>query len=315
MYSSSELQDPEFDHKSAMQRFLHKFQNQRKEFRRLKEYEKHYAFDWMNVIYNDNGQHAFDLYGIDEAKEYIFYSIILCYGENVADFSPPLYDAYGKIPAGKIRKDKRFFNEYLHIWMSQLDKRKGQYLSVLDKPLRNKLLNLQKVCTKKEYKAREKYCYAVFFHIYYKAKLYFEAIKNKYLSLDIGDYTFVYNIYSYTHILSRHFYPSLNRGLGVSINTQSCGIDLNDVGGSILKHLDTYFTYCTELNECKEYLLFKFKSDKYIMWIQYKTLKELNHNKKGFEVRSFYRCESQHDLNKFTGRREIIHSPDCYIYI
>ena len=42
--TSEELQELQFDHKTAMQRFLHKFLYHRKEFKKFKSYEKHYAY-------------------------------------------------------------------------------------------------------------------------------------------------------------------------------------------------------------------------------------------------------------------------------
>lgn len=314
MYTSDELQAPQFDHKTAMQRFLHKFLYHRKEFKKFKSYEKHYAFDRMKVTYDENKEPAFNLYDIEEAREYVFYSIILCYGEAVDSFSPPLYDAKGKISAEKIRRDKRFFNNYLSIWKEQIKRHKGAYLNIIVPMLNEKLKELRAICSDHEYKGREKYCYAVFFYIYYKAQLYFDGIKNKCVTFDIQGFTFVINIYSFCHIFNRHYIPSLNRGLLSTMNIQHDGIDIQDLPNSLKRLIMTYCSQFNELSINTEYMLFNFDGFPYILWIKYKSIPELN-NMNGFEVRTYYRCEEQRDLEKFDTKTQIQFAPNCYIFI
>ena len=91
-----------------MSRYLYKYLNQKKEFHCLKHHEKDYAFSWMRTITDANNQKVFDLYLESEAAEYIFYSIILTYGENVDEFMGRLYGPLGKLPKEQINKDQTF---------------------------------------------------------------------------------------------------------------------------------------------------------------------------------------------------------------
>ena len=62
-----------------------------------------------------------------------------------------------------------------------------------------------------------------------------------------------------------------------------------------------YFNCNTSsLNSTCEYLLFSFKRDKYIIWLKYGTMKELN-NDFGFELRTLYKCKEEQDICKFSG--------------
>lgn len=230
-------------------------------------------------------------------------------------FSSAFYDSTGKIPANTIRKDKRFFNEYLQVWKKQLEKSTGQYLPIIKKELNTKLKELSKVCsTKQEYNNREKYCYAVFFYVYYKAKLYFEEKKEKCILFNELGYKFVANIYSYCHIFTRHYVPSLNRDMPNTMNNEIPYININRFLESIKNLIDIYFKKCPNLNSNKEYLLFKFKGDKYILWIKYKKLNELSHQE-GFEIRSFYKCSKDIDINRFKNTKDIEFDKECYCCI
>lgn len=179
--------------------------------------------------------------------------------------------------------------------------------------LYRKLKELKEICSDKDYVAREKYCYAVFFYLYYRVRLYFDEIIDRCITFDIHGFTFVVNVYSFCHIFSRHYVPSLNRGLTNTMNTQNDGIDIKDLPNSLKCLISTYFSYVSKLSESHEYLLFKFNDIPHILWVKYKRIPEL-HNKKGFEVRSYYRCESQTDLDKFEGKKEVQYAPNCYIY-
>ena len=50
-----------------------------------------------------------------------------------------------------------------------------------------------------------------------------------------------------------------------------------------------------------EYLLFIIENKKYILWMQYKKTARHN-NKEGMQIRSFYRCEKDNDLEKFNNK-------------
>ena len=52
------------------------------------------------------------------------------------------------------------------------------------------------------------------------------------------------------------------------------------------------------ITENTEYLLFEMDGVKYILWIKFGAIPNLK-GKVGFEVRSFYRCTEQGDIDKF----------------
>ena len=97
IYCNNELKADGFDHIIAMQRYLYKYINHKKEFHRLKAHEKDYAFGWMNATYDDKGKKAFNLYEDVEAYEYVFFNIILTYGEDIASFEGEFFGPSGKI--------------------------------------------------------------------------------------------------------------------------------------------------------------------------------------------------------------------------
>ena len=312
LYSSEQLNNFNLSqHRNAVERYLHKFYRP-KEFRRLKLYEKDYLFRWMKVIKDNSGNCVYNLYEISEAKEFLFNEILLTYEEGVGSFSGVYYGPFGKLSAKQIRKDQRFFNEYLQTWKNQMQKCKGAYLVVLKPLLYKKLKELKKISkSAHDYKCRETYCYGVFFWIYYKARLYFEQKGITYLVFHIQGFIFIANIYTYCHILSRHYIPSLNADLSNTMNSVIPYMDIDNLLESIKRLIEFYFEKEASLNTHKEYLLFKINGDKYIMWIKYKKLNELSH-KEGFEIRSFYKCELENDINRFAGTKEIEFDNNCY---
>lgn len=303
-----------YQHQEAVGRYLHKFVHPN-EFRRLKLHEKDYLFRWMKAIKDDDGVLVYNLYKIPEASEFVFFDIILTYGEDVKTFSRAFYGPFGKLDANKVRKDQRFFNEYLQVWKNQINKHKGPFLEIIKPLLNDKLKELKLICkTKKEYKNREKYCYASFFWIYYRARLYFEEKGQTFHTFSLFGYTFISNIYTYCHILSRHYIPSLNIGLENTMNSDIPCIDLDHFLESIQNLVISYFNASPCLDTTKEYLLFNIDGEKYILWIKYKRCNELSH-KEGFEIKTFYKCEKENDINKYIGTKEIEFNNGCYCCI
>lgn len=315
LYTNKQLASKGFDHRIAVKRYLYKYLNQKKEFKRLKPHEKDYLFGWMRVSYNEQGKPAFDLYEETEAQEYIFFNIVLTYGEDIDKFEGPIMGPHGKLMDEEIRKDHAFFDKYLSIWKKQIEERNGPYLSIIAPMLYQKLKELKSVCSSEdEYNSRERYCYGIFFYIYYKSKLLFEENNKRCLIFKIKEFDFVINIYTFCHIFTRHYVPSLNKGLSVSMNSKIPYIDVNNFVETLKGLIVLYFNEDDSLDIAKEYMLFKFMNDPYILWIKYKRMNELSKNM-GFEVRSFYKCEEEADISKFDGKKEIILSKGCFCYI
>ena len=310
MYSTEELRSKEFDHNTAMQRYLHKYLNQKKDFRKLKAHEKDYAFGWMKVTYNKNGEKAFNLYEEPMAFEYLFYNIILTYGEDVDSFSGVYNGPYGTISNSQMLQDKKFFMDYLSVWKDELNTHKGKYLSIIAPMVRQKLKEISAVTSSnKERLSREIYCYSVFFYIYYKAKLYFDEKRNKALIFNANGFVFVGNIYTFCHILSRHYIPSLNRELDNTMNEMLSIIKIDGLMDSIRNLILNYFSVCPTIQATTEYLLFKLEGFCYILWIKYKPLDEIS-KEKGFEIRSFYKCSTIKDLSLFNNTTDIVITED-----
>ena len=78
LYSYSQLQGLSMeDTQPPLSRYLYKFQNQRKEIKKLKAHEKDFLFKNMYILRNEKGIKCFDLSTIDEASEYYFNKLIL----------------------------------------------------------------------------------------------------------------------------------------------------------------------------------------------------------------------------------------------
>lgn len=162
--------------------------------------------------------------------------------------------------------------------------------------LNKKLKELYVTCKNdEEYHSREIYCYSVFFYTFYRARLFFDEKEKKCLIFNVGKYYFVENIYTFCHVFTRHYVPSLNRGLLNTINDNIPFIRIHTFLEDIKDLIVLYFHIFPFLSERTEYLLSKFEGIRYIIWIKYKRLDELS-KEKGFEVRTFYKCEKGNDI-------------------
>lgn len=312
LYTSNDLNSPKWKESIVpLQRYLHKYHMN--EINKLKHHEKDFLFRSMLHLRNaTDNQSSFNIYKIPEAKEFLFNKIILTYSEGVVNFNGVFYDYNGKITPNNLRKDKRFFHEYLSIWENQLKAGKGAYLSVLKPMFLSKVkeinaLGIEGTLTKAECENRIKYLKAVFFFIYYKVKYFFDEKTLTYIQRNILGYEFIANIYTFCHILSRHYIPSLNDIFGVSLNDGNQLIDIQKMPESIMEIVNSYFTAKGTLDKRTEYILIEIDNEPYIIWLKYKKLNELK-QKEGFEIRTFYKPLAKEILEKFKGKIKVKYS-------
>ena len=100
LYTRQQLSQKGFvDSHEAVQRYLHKFLNHRKEMNKLKWHERDFFYEHLQILKNDQGQIGFDIYSIPEAKDYVLYKLILIYvsDNNTIDFEKKAFDYDGEI--------------------------------------------------------------------------------------------------------------------------------------------------------------------------------------------------------------------------
>ena len=193
----------------------------------------------------------------------------------------------------------------LNDWTKKLENGKGQYLNVIKPLYRNKLKELEKLKDQKKISNRSfilrvVYMRATFFHVYYLVKNYFDEMKVKAESCVICGIDFYADIFTYAHILTRHYYPKMNCGVGGSLNEDIPMLNIRNLPSSILNLIRQYAEN-KDITTETEYLLFIVDGEKYILWIKYGKIAILN-NQTGMEIRSFYRCEERNDIEKFKGK-------------
>lgn len=306
MYSRNQLNGMSFEDISVpMQRYLHKFVYDKNNFKRLKWHEKDFFFHNLQLLKNDKDFKAFDLLEIPEAADYLFEKIILIYAnDGVFDFTKKTRDYDGLIKNARQEKYKSIFWQKLSLWRQSLKSRKGIYESIispmwevklkeLDSKLSNKSINRQTFIKKRNY------IDAVFYHIYYKVRCYFDELKNKREHQIISGFVFYADIYTYSHVLSRHYFPYMNDGIGGTINDDIPYVDVFELPSSLFKLISDYASV-VNITEKTEYLLFEMNGSKYILWIRIEKNLSME-NRKQFQIRSFYRCTQQFDLEKFKG--------------
>lgn len=307
LYTRQQLAGKDVDHHIAMDRYVNKFIYHRKEITKLKWHEKDFFFDHLQILRNNLGHIVFDIYSIPEAKEFLLYKLILIYASNggTIDFDKEAFDYYGKITKDRKLKDQKIFFRLLADWMKILDKGKGPYLMVI-KPLYEKklkelqALKIQKKINSRTFILRRIYMRATFYHVYYTVRKYFDEMKVKAEACVICGIDFYFDIYSYAHILTRHYYPDMNCGIGGSLNENIPVLDIWNMPSSMLNLIKQY-AEIKNIATDTEYLLFIIDNEKYILWISYRKIALLG-NREGMEVRSFYHCEKPRDLEKFKGK-------------
>jgi len=285
-------------------RYYHKFLNHRKEIKKLKAHEKNFLFEWISLLREVNHEQSYDLKLIEEASEYNFNNLILRFFDNF-DFDKPARDNLNCVIEPNVMKaNKAYFEKYYKHWVNELETKKGLYLSIVYTETKRRLkdkssINRKGQIDKTEYNCQIKKIYTISFFIYYQVKLFFDGLTEKYIILKVYDNNIIINIYSFVHILFRHYFPSLddvNRDR--SLNDPLPFLNTDYLPYSIKEFLNLYFNYDKKpINSSREFLLFSFKRDKYIIWLQYKFLKEINDF--GFEFRTLYKCSGNIDLDKF----------------
>lgn len=321
LYSRQTLSDVNFFNSNIyMQRYINKISAHPNELRHLKWHEQDFLFKNMKIMRNTNGKYSFDLLTIPEAKNYELNWLILIYGTSTQhiDFNIKVSDYMGEIsPKRKIRH-QQFFVKYLQEWFNDFMKASGIYYSIMKPMYEKKMKELfeqkrLKIIDAHTYTQREIYTKACFFHIYYNIRLYFDELNLKAIVKNIDGFNVYGNIYTYSHVLNRHYFPYMNKGLGTSINDDIPGVDLNNLPNSLLNLIDLHSKH-KHLEQTLEYLLFKIKSDPYILWIKYGKIAILQ-NRVGFEIRSFYKCSQKCDLVKYNGTTDISITDEIVISI
>lgn len=302
----------------ALERYLYKFLNRRHELNKLKWHEKDFFYEHLQILRNNNGRYAVDIYSIPEAQDYVLYKLILIYVSNnyLIDFNKKSFDYNGEIPKDERNRHKKIFFSLMNKWTAELNKGKGKYLMVITPLFNRKLKELQELKVQRKigyrtYSLRYLYMRATFYHIYYIVRKYFDEMKIKTEYIAIDGINFYADIYTYAHILTRHYYPKMNSAFNVSLNEDIPSVDVWNLPCSLLNLIKLYSTKGS-ITKSTEYLLFLIDKKKYILWIKYDKIAILG-NIEGMEIRSFYCCEEQYDLCKFEGKS--IYKVDEYLSI
>ena len=244
LYSIEELKtNHEADIK--MQRYLHKYNNDKKNFKKLKPHEKHYVFSWMPNIRDDNNVPIEDIYNLEIAEEYLFNKLILQYSDCL-DFKSPIMGPYGYLTEDQIQKDKTKFEELYNKWIAVLSNPKGAYLPLIIYEINKKGKSIIGEIQRKRLNLK-------YFFIYYKAKYFLDSKKDKCCMTEINGHKLVANAYSYIHILSRHYVPDLDdvSSMG-TLNADIKCIDIERLPPSILELIKKYHNH-KEITTCDEY--------------------------------------------------------------
>lgn len=306
LYSFKELNHIEFNEiEIPAQRYIYKYLNHRKEIERLKFHEKDFLFRVLKTLHDKEDNYLYDLFIIPEAKEFVFDWIILIHSNQIMVFDGPVPGPLGLLSIDEKRRNKRFFYDYLSIWKKKIHKGNGAYCSVIKPEVLKKIKCWQKWAEQDSTRLstldkRIEFVYATFFHIYYRVKLFFDEHPHPYVIRRIGGYDVIFNVYSFVHILSRHYYPNMNLEIGISLNKELDCLNLDYLPDDIFRLIERSNSQ-TAINCETEYLLYSFDNDYYIMWLKYKRLNETKNM--GLEVRSFYRCEEQRDFEKIKRNR------------
>ncbi|MFZ4263805.1 hypothetical protein ACFRAE_17345 [Sphingobacterium sp. HJSM2_6] len=344
IYTKMELLDTDI-RKIALRRYLHKFKNHRNEIKKLKLFELEFLFSSMKAIVqisdsvtieeldyyktksdNEKYEHfsrmgllipAFDLYSIEEASEFVFYRIGMNYFFNYL-FIPPVLGPHGYLSSEQIDKDKLYFDLYYPKWENILISKKGPYMAHLNPEFNRKvkiLLKLKKsgLFGNNHFKVKYREIVLACFHIYFKVKLFFDGMAKLEHCFEIKNIKFVFDVYSYIHILSRHYMPSINSfDIERTYNEELPFIDIDFMPLSIESILKRFSKF-KKIQITDEFIMFRFKNSPYILW--FKSLFNQRLSIQTLQIRTLYRIENKNDLAKMDACDEVQEAEDLVFFI
>ena len=311
LYCRSALPNSFVECNVAMQRYLQMFATDRKKIAKLKWHEKDFLFQNMRSLMDSQGNRAFDLLDITEAEDYVMYNLILMFAskDGSINFKKEIKDYYGIIPE---KRKELYVNRYLsgmERWSKLLGNSGGNpYLTVLNPLYKMKheeleLLYLNNIIDMDDFQERVLYMKSMFFHTMYNARVYFDEMpQNSKCVHEVINGCDVYaDIYTYCHVLIRHYYPQMNiDGIGGTLNSNIKAIEMNDLPVSLLRLVRLHSEFSC-LTPQTQYLLYEFEGEKYIMWLKFKNLGYRDKGK-GIRICSFYKCIHLRDLDKYVDK-------------
>ena len=311
LYSRSELSQNFVESNVALQRYLQMFSYKRKEIAKLKWHEKDFLFQNMRCLFDNQGKPAFDLLNISEAEDNVMYLLILMFAadDGTIDFNKEIQDYYGVIPE---KRKEQYVNRYLvgiEKWSKLLNNTGGDpYLTVLNPLYKRKYkelegLYLSDAINLDEFNERILYMKSMFFHTMYSARVYFDEMPNnsKCVHEVINGLDVYADIYTYCHVLIRHYYPQMNsEGIGGTLNSNIKAVEMNDLPVSLLRLVRLHSEFSC-LTPQTQYLLYEFEGEKYIMWLKFKNLGYRDKGK-GIRICSFYKCIHPRDLDRYVSK-------------
>lgn len=341
LYTSAQLSNHETK-LIAVQRYFQKFNHHPKEFKRLRLHEKECFFYYLKslIIVTDEGHKedvshldsysawkqleakglavkAYNLHEIELAQEFVFFGIVLSYYHNLF-FLHPVQGPYGILNDDEVQVDKGFFDMYFPKWEEQLFSNRGAYIPHILKEYRLKIKTLEKgrklgAFGYNHFIAKQKELKLTCYHIYYRARLFFEELGHIYHRFVIEDTVFVADIYSFVHVFSRHYMPDSNDfDLTVSFNENLTFIDIYRLPLSVETIFRKYFKYY-DVRYAREYILIRYDKSYYIFWIRFGYMDCVK--QQCFHFRSFYKVEAKRDYAKLDGLKELQVEDRLFFYI
>ena len=307
IYSKQELEQISLeDQPIAVSRYLNKLL--KNEIKKLLPHEVEFITSVLPHVYSNSDRTVlkYDIYELDFCNESLFKKLILRYLLNL-DFLSPVYNGYKNLSKEEILRDKIKFDYLLSIWEDRLHSKGSNDIFLheikIEYNRKNKHLKLlrnnnQFVGGRFFYERKSLNEKLVAFYIYYTVKLFFKSHRSNSVIFEKNGFRFSINVYSYIHIISRHYMQSVNIvDLDKSFNNELSIIDVFNLPYSIRDLICEYIRYAPDNYQLKEFIIFKYNNDYYIIWLKLKKMIEFN-NDFAYEVRTMYKIFKEVDLEK-----------------
>ncbi|HTI60115.1 hypothetical protein [Mucilaginibacter sp.] len=305
---------------TAQIRYLHKVRQ--KETKKLLPHEREFITGFLPRVYVDQEtkEAVFNVYELDFCADALLKQLFLTYQENL-DFLMPAFNGVKYLEPHEIAADKNNFYVLFDHWKAKLlSTYSDAYLHEVRLEYHRKIEILEQIRKQGLYgrffyerKALEQQLNA--FYMYYVTRAFFRANKSDFVLFQAAGRWFSINVYSYVHIVSRHYIPKLN-GIDPerSFNNSLPFIDPFNLPYSLKDLILDYFSNAPPgriFNE--EWLIFSYRNEFYMIWWKRKRLKEIQ-QQFGYELRTLYKIEAGRDWQKINYQNAFVVNNDLKYY-